>query len=311
MHSRHEVPPELERLARVQGGVLSRAQVLGCGVSDNVIDRLRANGLFGRIDRGLYSFPNVDPSWLGWVWAGVLLGGPDARAGGRTAAGVLGLADELPKVIEIVTPAGIRPDARDWVTFRQERPGVRSISTRTEPPCTRIEDTVLDLCQLGPAAAIQWITAAVQRRLTSPDKLRRTLADRKRVPNRKLLADIINDAADGVQSSLEYRYRHDVEQAHGLPRAARQPARVARGEFIDVLYQEYGVVVELDGRIGHVGRLRDRRRDNVHTKTGSPSLRYGWTEVTQESCAVALEVADVLSGQGWSGYPIRCPQCLG
>ena len=310
MHTRHELPPELERLARAQSGVLIRAQILGCGVSDNVLDRLLANKLIGRIERGLFAYPNATPEWIGWVWAGVLLGGPDARAARLTAAKFHGLSDDQPEVIDILTPVGTTPADRDWVNFRRERPGVRSISTRTEPPCTRIEDTVLDLCELGSAAAIEWITAAIQRRLTSPESLRRAMKRRARIPNRRLISDIISDAEDGVHSTLEYRYRHDVELAHGLPKGARQRSRAARSEFVDVLYEEYALIVELDGRRGHIGRLRDRRRDNAHTKTGSPSLRYGWTEVSQECCAVALEVGNVLIDQGWPGSVGHCPNCL-
>ena len=311
MHERRETPAELTRLALVQAGVVSREQVLGFAVVDNVIDRLIRTGAWGRLESGIYLVPDVEPTWLGRVWAGLLLGGPDARAGGTTAAAFQGLADEQRLPIDILVPNGKRLDARDWVVFRQERDGVRSISTRTEPPCTRVEDTVLDLCAAGtPAACIHWITTAVRQHLTTPDKLAQALKRRARMPHRRLIVGIISDAAKGVQSSLEYRYRHDVELAHALPQGTRQKSRVARGEFIDVVYEEYALVVELDGRIGHVGRLRDRRRDNVHTKTGSPSLRYGWHEVTQETCAVAAEVTEVLAGQGWAGYLTRCPNCL-
>ena len=40
VHSRHEVPPALLRLAREQAGVVSREQVLAFGISRNVLDRL-------------------------------------------------------------------------------------------------------------------------------------------------------------------------------------------------------------------------------------------------------------------------------
>ncbi|MET3807414.1 very-short-patch-repair endonuclease [Nakamurella sp. UYEF19] len=286
------------------------ARSWGCGVSEKVLERVVSSGLFGRIERGLFAFPHGTLPWEGWVWAGILLGGPDARAAGLTAAKLLRLADDQPPCIEILTPTGTTVSTRDWVSFRRERPGVRSISTRTEPPCTRIEDTVLDLCRLGQAAAVEWITAAIQRRLTSPEALQRALHRRKRMPHRRLITDIVADAADGVHSTLEYHYRHAVELAHDLPKGKRQRTREARHEFIDVLYEKYALIVELDGHRGHVGRLRDRRRDNAHTKTSSPSLRYGWTEVTQESCAVALEVGEVLIGQGWPGSPGHCPNCL-
>ena len=311
MHSRILIPPAVGRLAQVQAGVVSNAQTRDAGLSKTVVQRLIDTGQWLRLDRGLLLVGRTEPVWLTWVWAGLLLGGPLARAGGMTAARLNGLTEDEPEPAEILIPFGARLADRDWVTFRQERPGIRSIS-RSEPPCTRIEDTVLDLCGAGTtASAIDWITTAVQRRLTTPEQLTRALQRRQRIPHRKLITGIIRDAADGVQSSLEYHYRHDVELAHGLPTGIRQRSRTARNEFIDVFYEEYALVVELDGRIGHVGRLRDRRRDNVHTRTGSPSLRYGWTETTQESCAVAMEVAEVLSIQGWPGYPTRCPRCLG
>ncbi|WP_075052015.1 hypothetical protein [Gordonia malaquae] len=43
-----------------------------------------------------------------------------------------------------------------------------------------------------------------------------------------------------------------VERAHGLPAPLRQaPTGVGRPGFRDLDYPEWGVVVELDGRLGH------------------------------------------------------------
>ena len=312
MFPRTEVPAALTRLAAAQAGVVSRAQTLALGLSDNVVDRLVRQQIWGRMEPGIYLVPDFPPSWTGRVWAGVLLGGAQARAGGPTAAALQGLTEHRRLPLDILVPAGNRLAPRDWVTFRQERVGVRSISTRTEPPCTRIEDTVLDLCAAGPpAAAIEWITGAIQRRLTTADALSRALHRRRRMPHRKLIAGLVADAAAGVHSTLEHRYLTDVERSHGLPQGSRQAGRPSRNEFVDVYYAAFALVVELDGRIGHIGRLRDRRRDNVHTRTGAPSLRFGWHEVTQEPCAVAMQVAEVLIGQGWGGYPTRCARCVG
>ena len=216
--------------------------------------------------------------------------------------------------VEILVPAGTRLTARDWVLFRQERTGVRFTSTRTEPPCTRIEDTVLDLCAGGsPGDCVEWITTAVQRRLTSADALSRALQRRTRIPHRKLITGLIADAAAGVHSSLEHGYLRDVERAHSLAEGRRQRTRPGGGGFVDVMYEDFALVTELDGRIGHTGegRFRDRRRDNHHTRAGFRTLRFGWHEVTNQPCAVALEVAEVLIAQGWTGYPTKCPHCLG
>lgn len=115
----------------------------------------------------------------------------------------------------------------------------------------------------------------------------------------------------------ELHYVRDVERAHGLPKGSRQSVRRAgRFEstvraFRDVLYEEYGLVVELDGRTGHVdeGRLRDLRRDNVTTLRGERTLRYGWIDVTVEPCLTAYQVAGGLRLGGWDGAPTRCGKC--
>ena len=311
MRERQPIPIEALRLARLQAGVLSREQALGLGVTRRVVDRLLVDGTWARLDRAVYLVPGIEPTWAGRVWGGILLGGPESRAAGLTAARLDLLCDDEQLPIDILTPFGSKPRAGEWVRFRQERPGIRPVSSIAQPPRTRVADTVLDLCAVGSeSTCIHWVTTAVQRNLVTPDALRRALARRRRQPHRQLLSEIIGDAASGVQSNLEHRYRHDVERAHGLPNGTRQASPPQRAEFVDVAYREFGLIVELDGRIGHLGRHRDRRRDNANVRVGAASLRYGWFEVSGDPCGVAVEVAEMLVGRGWSGYPIRCPNCL-
>ena len=81
---------------------------------------------------------------------------------------------------------------------------------------------------------------------------------------------------------------------------------------IDVFYDEFGLLVELDGRLGHegMGRFRDMRRDNPATTEGLATLRYGHADVFGLPCEVALEVATNLIRRGWTGFPTRCDHCL-
>ena len=312
MRARQEVPATLVRLAREQSGVVSRSQALDAGLSSTVISRLLIDGRWGRLDRGLYLCPDITATWLSLVWGAVLLGGTDARVAGHSAAVLHGLEEGEPAPIEVLIPFGRRVSNRPWVVFAQERNQVRNSSGRAEPPRTRVEDTVLDLCATGSStASVDWVTAAVQRRLTTADALAKALARRERMPRRRFVQRVISDVSAGVHSGLERTYLHDVERAHGLADGRRQHSRPGRTGYLDVLYDRYALVVELDGRVGHVGegRWRDRQRDNVHTRTGLRTLRFGWYEVTNEPCAVALEVAEVLIGLGWPGYPGTCPRC--
>jgi very-short-patch-repair endonuclease len=78
------------------------------------------------------------------------------------------------------------------------------------------------------------------------------------------------------------------------------------------VYEKYGVVVELDGRLAHPQEngWKDKARDNAAAAAGRQSLRYGWTQVKWEACATAAEVARVLRLHGWDGRPKPCsPGC--
>jgi len=102
-----------------------------------------------------------------------------------------------------------------------------------------------------------------------------------------------------------------VERAHELPRGSRQARSGDRRHLRDVEYKEYGVVVELDGRIGHtgMGRFRDMWRDNSATVEDRVTLRYGAADLYGRPCAIAGQVASVLARRGWRGCPSRCDRC--
>jgi len=162
--------------------------------------------------------------------------------------------------------------------------------------------------------AYRWISAAVGRRLTTAELLGKALTARSRMRWRGWVTAALQDAADGVHSPLERRYVHGVERAHGLPLAKRQAKRRhgSGTRYLDNLYEEYGLCVEVDGEAAHPaeGRWRDTRRDNANLAQGARTLRYGWPDVTGHRCRTAAEVAEVLRRQGWSGTLRRCgPGC--
>ncbi len=79
-----------------------------------------------------------------------------------------------------------------------------------------------------------------------------------------------------------------------------------------VLIDEFRLHVENDGRLGHDRAQeiwRDMRRDNRSELLGYRHLRYGWADLVDRGCQVALEQAEVLRQQGWRGRFRRCPHC--
>ncbi|MDO5710912.1 MAG: hypothetical protein Q4P32_04120 [Micrococcales bacterium] len=335
MIPRTPLPQALVRLAEAQSGVLSRAQIRSAGVGATVTARWSREWL--RLAPGIYlataSGPGTVPPWPARLWAGILMGegGPHckapyspARIGGLAAAVVQGLADSSDEpappgratrftfgpALDIDVHVDPARRAVGAVGYRFVRSSRSDSCERGIAPCTPVAQTVLDLCDLtNRADAIAWVDRACQRRATTPAALVEALDGRPRARHRRALLAVLQGHVEGATSELERLYRRDVEQAHGLPVATRQLRAGTR--LLDNRYSPYGIIVELDGLVGHVGpgRFRDWRRDNVHTVAGQKSLRYGWEDCFGEPCEVAAEVALLLRVQGWPGMPVFCPRC--
>jgi hypothetical protein len=235
----------------------------------------------------------------------------------ETAAELQRLTDKPVETIHVTVPVQRRVHAAEGVSLHRSGRAMEAVQRDSNPPRTMVEETVLDLVQ---AAAnfddvCGWVTRAFARDLTDAEKLRVAMRQRTRLRWRADLCALIAAAASGDHSVLEYRYERDVERAHALPEPVRQATFVStdgrRGRR-DRLYQVYGVVVELDGRVAHgvEDQWRDKARDNAAAVDRKQTLRYGWTHVRWHACTTALEVAKVLRVHGWGGAPRPCsPGC--
>lgn len=297
MIPRQNPPADLLRLAALQAGALSAEQVAGFGFGRKPLARLLSQESgWQRLSTGLYLIDAGEPSWEAKAWGGVLLGGPGARLGGRAAGHLWGLLDE-PRHIDVLVPPdrSVSRPGQHWI-FVREAAGLR-LASRGNPPRIGIDDAVLDLCaELSEHEVIGSVTSAIQGRRTTARRLARRLEQRGRVRHRRLIRDLLADVAEGAESPLEILYLRDVERRHGLPRGRRQHAIGGGREVRDVCYQEYGVVVELGGRLGHegIGRFRDMRRDNGALFRGEVTLRYGWDDAHARCPRCALVPLDEL-----------------
>ncbi len=277
--------------------------------------RLR-NGRWQRLHRGVYAAFSGKPTREAALWAALLRAGPDAVLSHQTAAERHGLIDEPSPVIVITVPLSRTPG-------RQRIPGViihrsdaiqRTRHPAMLPPCTRVEDTVLDLIQVAPTFedGYGWICRAVGRRRTTADRIRQAMDARKKMRWRRELQTALADAGEGALSLLEYRYVRRVERPHGLPTARRQVRIRHRtgNRYLDNLYEEYGVCAELDGTAAHSAdeQWRDKRRDNANAARGIVTLRFGFADLRNRQCETAALVATVLRQRGWPGTPRPCPR---
>ena len=312
MRPRQEPDDRLLALAQAQSGVITLDQAADLGVGPWAVRRL-ATGPWQRLAPGVFHLGLGVPSWHAQAWAGLLVGGPRARLAGASAAYLHGLEREPPTTVEVLVPLDRQVRDRWPWTFRRERPGARDPRSVGALSRTTVEDTVLDLVdQAATAGEVQGLVAsAVQQRRTTVARLRRAAAGRARLRHRRLVDALLDDVAVGAETPLEIAYLHKVERAHGLPRGVRQHRAQHSAAVRDVLYEEFALVVELDGRMGHegTGRFRDLERDNAAAVAGELTLRYGWHDVEDRACAVAFQLGAVLARRGWLDEPRRCRCC--
>lgn len=327
---------EFTELLRGQHGVLSRRQAQDQGLSAAAIRVRLRNGRWQRLYPGVYATFSGEPSRMALIWAAVITAGPAAVISHLTAAELYECGRRRARAIHVTIPAARRvrqaarlarsarpaapvppwqPEVPPLIIHRSDRV-YQARHPALLPPRTRIEETIIDLTQAAATfdEAFQWLCHGCASRLCTVSMIRRALASRKKLRFRTELQLALGDVADGVHSPLEHRYVHGVERPHGLPVAKRQvQVTVGRGRrYLDNLYRDYGLAVELDGAAAHpvAERWQDIHRDNSLARLGITTLRYSWPDVTDRSCWVAAEVATVLAERGWPGQLRRCaPDC--
>lgn len=273
-------------------------------MSRHTVDRLLAQGLWQSLAPGVYLTHNGPKLWSALAWAGVIAGGPQAMLAEEAAGHLWGIVSDPPGRLCLLVPNDSHPEQRWPWYFRRTRNLPRPFGS---PPRTPLPHTVVDLCIAQPAQRTRLLADVLTGGRTSPAAILKTLDARRRVPGRKQLEVMLGRVREGIHSELEHLYAKEVERAHGLPRGQRQ--------FFDGRYRTDvrcgRLIIELDGRLGHMGSgaFRDMRRDNAHLLQGNLTLRFGWDDVTQRPCEVARQVAEMLMQTGWTGAMHPCPHC--
>ena len=311
------IPTGCLRLIADQGGVISRAQGAEFGLAgEEMRNRVRFAD-WQRIQRGVYATFSGKVTREAQLWAALLRAGPEAVLSHQTAAELYGLLKQPSPMIHLTVPATTNPARKGRI------PGVVVHRSRIievtrhpvlSPPRTRIEHAVLDLIEemADPADRYDLICRAIGSRLTTAGRLGEALDQRSRFRERREAESALGDVGQGALSNLERWYLRGVERRHKLPVATRQ-ARVRIGgksSYLDNLYEDYLVCVELDGTAAHPAgeQWRDKRRDRRHLALEKlVTMRFGYLDLRTEQaqCRTAGEVARVLRDRG-PRVGVRC-----
>ncbi len=307
-------PAPLTTLAEGQAGVLSRSQLAAHGTTDaSILANLKARR-WQRVYRGVFATFTGPLPERSRLWAALLWAGEGAALGDVTALREYGfVTTESDPLIQVRVDHDRRVIVPPGIELKRRRRLDEFVHPVRVPRVLRVDDAALHAASSRPRLVDGFglLADVCAQRLTTPRRLRDALVGLPKLRSRKALWSVLDDIASGAHSFLELSYLERVERAHRLPTPRRQAADsvVGRRVWRDAEYDDWGVILELDGRLGHdesAGRAGDRRRDLIAASRGRCTIRNGYVEVTELACDTAALVASVLTARGWPGWPVGC-----
>ena len=281
-------------IAERQWGVVSRAQLVECGLGSCTIDRWLKQARLHRVLPRVYALGHLRLSHEARCWAAVLYAGPDSAVSHLTAAWWWGLIDTAPTTFHASGPGKVR-SIRFVKVHHPRRP---QRVTHRGLSATPVARTLRDIAYLLPAKGTRAaLSKADYRRLLSLVEAEQQLG-RGRPGAAALRQELKRFVPDQglTRSPLEDEFL-DLCESYGLP-----PVRlnVKVGPFtVDALWSEHRVAVELDGGRAHgtpAAVEADRDRDLYLRSSGYTVLRYSWRQVFHEAAGV---VADLRRHLAW------------
>lgn len=178
---------------------------------------------------------------------------PSAALAGLTAATLDGLRGFETRSTFIVIPHSTRLRPRPQiVVVRSRQLSARDIHPVRTPRRTRLPRSIVDAASWASTdlrcQAI--IASSVQQGLVTPSALDAVAARRMKAPRHALIAETIQDVGGGSLSEYEVLFFRMCRR-YGLPTPTRQRRRKdasGRSRYLDVDFDEYQLVVEVDGQ---------------------------------------------------------------
>ena len=281
-------------MAQTTHGVVTRARLLGSGVTDREIEQRLNTGALIRVHRGVYRVGHVAPSAEARYLAAVLACGEGAVLSGRAAGYLLGLLKGSPPPPEATTPTDRRVPG---IRTRRSRTQIESTRCRGIP-VTTVPRTLVDLAAVLTAddLARACHEAGVRHR-TTPAMVEAVLARRPRIPGATKLRAILRGDVHVVLSKLEKRFLGRVRE---IRRPLPQTNRPAGGRRVDCRWPEHRLTVELDSYRFHHSRHaweEDRRRERQAYARGDEFRRYTWGDVFEDPHQMLAELCALLPAE--------------
>jgi very-short-patch-repair endonuclease len=286
------VEGKMARLGGSAHGVVTRAALLGAGVTAAEIEHRLRTGALIREYPGVYRVGHRAPSLEARYMAAVRACGEGALLSGRAAAHLFGAlkGPAPPPEVTAWTKRRVR-----GVKTRRSRIDPRDATTFRRISVTTLPRTLVDLAAvLDPDALARACHEAEVRHETTAAQVEAVLERRPKSPGAANLRAVLRGDAPITLSRLEKRFLALLREA-GLP--LPQTNRPAGGRYVDCRWPDHRLTVELDSYRYHHSRHaweQDRRREREARARGDEFRRYTWGDVFESPEQTLAELRTLL-----------------
>jgi predicted transcriptional regulator of viral defense system len=286
----------LVALAESRGGVVTRAELRECGLSNATVARWIRAGRLHRIYRGVYALGHRALGITARLHAALLYAGPKAALSHTTASWLWGFWGTEPKRIHLSVATRL-PSMPDVCLHH---PRTTDATTHNGLSVITPQRTLLDLAtQVDHGQLRKALAEAEYLKLVDLDALNALL--RRGQPGSTALRKAITAHLPQLartRSVLEERFLALCE-AYALPIPSLNV--VVEGFLVDGLWEKSHLVVELDSQGAHGTAIRvgnDHDRDLALRAAGYDVRRYTWHQVTKRRREVAGDLRAALAARG-------------
>jgi hypothetical protein len=282
------------QLASRQHGLVTRAQLLGAGVTAREIEHRMRTGALLREHPGVYRVGHRAWSIEARYLAAVLAGGEGSQLSGHAAAYLFGLVKGPAPPPEVTTRTERR--VRGVRTRRSRSP--KAGTAHRGIPVTTVAETLVDLARDLPLddLARACHEAGVRYR-TTPAQVASVLRRRSSVKGATKLRSILHGDAPVTLSALERRFIVILRE-DGLP--LPETNRPAGTKRVDCRWPEHHLTVELHSYRFHHSRHaweQDRRREREAHARGDDFRRHTYGDVADDPTLMLAELRMLLGAR--------------
>lgn len=285
------MPTELRSLALDHDGVLTAADVRLHEMDRSAVRRRVDAGEWVRVHPRIYRLADHPETERARVRIATLSVGQNAVLSGRAAAWWLGIVDDYPSTTMVTAPRGRHGASVTGVRIINRALDDADVLTRRGLLVTGFALSALEGAVEG---GVEVIDNALQKKLTTVDRLCEAYERRRRCHGAADMAPMIQLLESGARSAAE-RLAVTVLRGGGVEGwIANHPVA---GYEIDLAFVAEGVAVEIDGFAFHRDATtfqRDRTRRNALIADGWTVLNFTWGDLRDRPDYVVESVRQAL-----------------